>query len=81
MLSLGIGASAICFLFGYTMGLRRLYAYGLLALVVLVVGQIMGIFFAYLLLPLGITVMATGFALLIGFVRKYPLQGGKANAE
>jgi hypothetical protein len=63
------------------MGLKRLYAYGLLALIVLVIGHFLSIFFAYLLLALGITVMVAGFALLIGFVRKYPLQGEKAIAD
>lgn len=81
LLVVGIGSLAVCILFGFTMGLSRLYAYGLLALIVLAVGHFMGIFFAYLLLPLGITVMVTGFALLIDFVRKYPLQGGKAIAD
>jgi hypothetical protein len=81
LIIVGIGSLAVCLLFGYSMGLKRLYAYGLLALIVLVIGHFMGIFFAYLLLPLGITVMVTGFALLIGFVRRYPLQGGKAIAD
>jgi hypothetical protein len=63
------------------MGLKRLYAYGLLALIVLVVGHFMGIFFAYLLLTVGIAVTVAGFALLISFIRKYPLQGGKAIAD
>jgi hypothetical protein len=81
LIFVGIGALAICSLFGYIAGLSRLYAYGLLALLVLGVGHFMGIFFAYLLLPLGITVMVTGFYLLIGFVRKYSLKGGKAIAS
>jgi hypothetical protein len=63
------------------MGLKRLYAYGLIAVIVLVIGHFMGIFFAYILLALGLTVMVTGFGLLIGFVRKYPIQGDKAIAE
>jgi hypothetical protein len=81
MLILGFGSLAVCVLFGYSMGLRRLYAYGLLALISLVIGQFMGIFFAYVLVALGTTVMITGFALLIGFVRKYPLKGDNAIAE
>jgi hypothetical protein len=81
LLVVGSGSLAICALFGYTMGLRRFYAYGLLTLIVLAVGQVMHIFFAYLLLPLGIIIMVTGIAMLIGFVRKHPLQGDKAIAD
>jgi hypothetical protein len=78
MIVIGLASLGICSLFGYSMGLRRLYAYGLLALTLLVIGHIIGIFFGYILLVLGATVMAAGVALLIGFVRKYPLQGDKA---
>jgi len=74
----GIGSLAVCVLFGYSMGLKRLYAYGLLALIALIIGHFIGIFFAYILVALGTTVVATGVALLISFVRKYPLQGDKA---
>jgi len=81
MLIVGFGSLAVCLLFGYTMGLKRLYAYGLISVIALVIGHFMGIFFAYILLALGIMVMVTGFALLIGFVRKYPLQGVKAIAD
>jgi hypothetical protein len=81
MLIVGFGSLAVCILFGYSMGLKRLYAYGLLALVSLVIGHFMGIFFAYILMALGTTVMVTGIALLISFVKKYPLQGGKSVAE
>ncbi len=81
MLVVGFGSLAVCFLFGYSMGLKRLYAYGSLALIVLVIGHFMGIFFAYILSALGTTVMVVGFALLIAFTRKYPLKGEKAIAE
>lgn len=81
MLIVGFGSLAVCILFGYSMGLKRLYAYGLIALITLVIGHFTGVFFAYILLALGTTVMVTGIVLLIGFVRKYPLQGDKAIAE
>jgi hypothetical protein len=81
MLIVGFGSLAVCLLFGYSMGLKRLYAYGLLAVISLVIGHFMGIFFAYILFVLGITVLATGFAVLINFVKKYPLKGDKAIAE
>ena len=81
MIVIGIASLAICTLFGYSMGLRRLYAYGLLTLILLVSGYFIGIFFGYILLVLGTTVMAAGFALLISFIKKYPLQGDKAIAN
>jgi hypothetical protein len=81
MLVVGFGSLAVCILFGYSMGLKRLYAYGLLAVIALVIGHFVGIFFAYILFALGITVMVTGVAVLIGFVKKYPVKGEKAIAE
>jgi hypothetical protein len=81
MLIVGFGSLAVCILFGYSMGLKRLYAYGLLAIIAHVIGHFIGIFFAYILLALGTMVIAAGVALLIGFVKKYPLKGGKAIAE
>jgi len=81
MLIVGFGSLAVCILFGYSMGLKRLYAYGLLALISLVIGHFMGIFFAYVLVALGTAVTVAGFALLIGFIRKYPLKGDKTIAE
>ena len=81
MLLVGFGSLAVCILFGYSMGLKRLYAYGLIAAVSLVIGHFLGIFFAYILFALGITVMVTGVAVLINFERKYPLKGDKAIAE
>lgn len=80
LLVVGVGSLAVCALFGYSMGLKRLYAYGLIALTALVIGHFAGIFFAYILMALGSMVMATGIALLISFVKKYPLQGDKAIA-
>jgi hypothetical protein len=75
LLLVGIGGLVVCSLFGYAMGLKRVYAYGVLAFALFVVGHFSGIFFADLLIVLGITVMAVGFALLVQFLRKYPLKG------
>ena len=81
MIIIGLGTLGVCSLFGYSMGLKRLYAYGLLAAITLIIGHSSGIFFAYILAALGITVMVVGFALLISFVKKYPLKGDRAIAE
>ena len=80
MLIVGFGTLAVCALFGYSMGLKRLYAYGIIAAITLVIGHFIGIFFAYILMALGTTVTIAGFALLISFVKKYPLKGDKAIA-
>jgi hypothetical protein len=81
LILMGIGSLAVCVLFGYSMGLKRLYAYGVLALMALAIGHFVGIFFAYPVMALGTTVVAVGAALLIRFVRKYPVQGGTAIAD
>ena len=81
MIIISLGTLAVCTLFGYSMGIKRLYAYGLLAFIMLIIGHFAGIFFAYILVALGITVVAAGFALLIGFIRKYPLEGDKSIAK
>ena len=81
LIIMGMGSLAVCILFGYSMGLNRLYAYGGLALTALAIGHFMGIFFAYILVALGTTIVAAGVALLLRFVRKYPLQGDKTLAD
>jgi len=81
MLIVGLGSLVVCTLFGYTMGLKRLYAYGLLAAISLVIGHFMGIFFGYIIMALGTMVMVVGFVLLTNFVKRYPLKGDKAIAE
>lgn len=81
MLIVGFGSLAVSLLFGYSLGLKRLYVYGLLSVISLVIGHFAGISFAYILIALGTIVMVTGIALLIGFVRKYPLKGESAIAE
>jgi MFS family permease len=81
LLIIGVGSLAVFVVFGYTIALKRFYGYGLLALIAFAVGHFLGIFFAYIPMVLGTTIMITGIALLISFVKKYPLQGGKSVAE
>jgi hypothetical protein len=81
MLIVGFGSLAVSLLFGYSMGLKRLYIYGLLSVISLVIGHFVGFSFAYILIALGTVIMATGIALLISFVKKYPLKGEKAIVE
>lgn len=81
MLIVGFGSLIVCVLFGYSIGLKRLYVYGIIAAIALVIGHLTGIFFAYILFALAIVVIVTGFAVLINFVKKYPLKGDKAIAD
>ncbi|MCW4009062.1 MAG: hypothetical protein NWF05_00370 [Candidatus Bathyarchaeota archaeon] len=81
LIVVGTASLAVCVLFGYSMGLKRLYAYGVLSLVLFVIGHFLGVFFAYILLALGLAIISNGAFLLMKFVRKYPLQGGKALAD
>jgi hypothetical protein len=82
MIIIGIGATIISSLFAYTMGLKRLYAYGLLALALFLAGHFINIPFEYFLPAIGLVIIINGFVLLTQFVRKYPLpQGEGTNVE
>jgi hypothetical protein len=76
MIWIGLGAAVIGSLFAYTMGLKRLYGYGLLSLALFVGGYFLSVPFQYLLLLIGGIIIASGAVLLVQFVRKYPLQKG-----
>jgi hypothetical protein len=81
MIVVGLGGAVIASLFAYTMGLKRLHGYGLLTLALFASGHFRGIPFEYLLLAIGSVIIASGAALLVQFVRKYPLpKGAQANA-
>jgi hypothetical protein len=82
MLIIGIGALTISSLFAYTMGLKRLYGYGLLIFVLFFTGYFVAIPFEYFLVIIGLVIIFSGFALLTRFIRKYPLpQGDTINAQ
>ena len=82
MLIIGIGALTISSLFAYTMGLKRLYGYGLLIFVLFFTGYFVAIPFEYFLVIIGLVIIISGFAILTRFIRKYPLpQGDKINAQ
>jgi len=82
MIIIGVAAATISSLFAYTMGLKRLYAYGLLTLVLFLTGHFITIPFGYFLVTIGLVIIITGFVLLMRFIRKYPItQGDKKNAE
>jgi hypothetical protein len=80
MIVIGVGAAIISSIFAYTMGLNRLYIYGLLALVLFWTSHFMAIPFAYPILTSGLTIVVNGFTLLVQFIKKYPLpKGGDAD--
>ena len=82
MIIIGISAAAMSSLFGYTMGLNRLHAYGILTLVLFLAGHFIAIPFGYILLAVGLVIIINGFVLLTQFIRKYPLpQGDEINVE
>jgi len=82
MIIIGVGAAAISSLFAYTMGLKRLYAYGLCTLVLFLAGHFMTIPFAYFPAAIGLGITGNGFVLLMRFIRKYPpTQGERRIAE
>ena len=76
MIWIGLGAAVIGSLFAYTMGLKRLYGYGLLTLALFATGYFLNFPFQYLLLLIGSIIIASGVALLIQFIQRYPLKKG-----
>jgi hypothetical protein len=82
MIIMGIGAVIISGLFAFTMGLKRLFAYGLLTLALLLISHFAIIPFAYSLLIIAFAITINGSILLVRFIRKHPLaQGDQTNAE
>jgi hypothetical protein len=80
MVLIGLGGAVISSLFAYTMGLKRLYGYGLLWFALFASGQFLSVPFEYLLLAIGSVIIASGAALLVRFMRRYPLpKGAHAN--
>jgi hypothetical protein len=70
---IGVLGAAISSLFAYTMGLKRLYVYGILTLALLITGHFIAVPFYYLLLTIGVVITVAGFVLLVRFIQKYPL--------
>ena len=76
LIVVGLGSAVIASLFAYTMGLKRLHGYGLLTLALFASGHFLSIPFEYLLLAIGSVIIASGTALLVQFIRRYPLPKG-----
>ena len=80
MILVGLGGGAISSLFAYTMGLKRLYGYGLLWFALFASGYFITVPLEYILLAIGSVIVASGAVLLVRFVQRYPLPKG-ANAD
>ena len=76
MIIIGISAAPISSLFAFTMGLKRLYVYGLVTLTMFLVGHFMVIQFEYFLFVIGFAIVIYGFVLLRQFLKKFPLSRG-----
>ncbi len=82
MIWIGLGSAVIASMFAYTMGLKRLYGYGLLTFALFASGHFISVPFEYLLLAIGSVIIASGATLLVQFIRRYPLpKGAQANVS
>lgn len=73
MLVIGVfGATLFC-IAGYTLRAQRTYAYALLTLIIFVTGHFLYYPLQYYLILLGTLILLFGLALLIRFIRRYPL--------
>jgi hypothetical protein len=77
MLLIGLGAFIISSLFGYTIGLKRLYSYGVLALALFGILQFITFPFEYILYAIGSIIIISGITILSRFVQKYPRTSGE----
>lgn len=82
MIFIGLRAFVISSLFAYTIGLQRLYAYGIVSLALFTISHFITVPIEYLLVTIGLVILVYGSLLLMQFIRKYPLsQGEKSNAQ
>jgi hypothetical protein len=77
MLFIGLGTFIISSLFGYTIGLKRLYGYGALTLALFGILQFITFPFEYIIFAIGFIIIICGIALLTRFVQKYPIAPGE----
>lgn len=76
MVVIGVATFAIASVFAYVMGLKRMGAYGVLALTLFTAGQFIVLPFEYIVLTIGATTICYGVILLWKFTKKYPLTHG-----
>ena len=74
MLVFGLIVGSAFVVAGTVTGIKRLYAYAVLAVLLLGVANFVNFHAAWLVLVLGGAVLVSGISLLIRFVRKYPVE-------
>lgn len=77
VLFIGLGTFIISSLFGYTIGLKRLYGYGVLALILFGLLYFITFPFEYVLFVIGLIIFIYGAILLSRFMKKYPIHFGE----
>jgi len=73
MLVIGVSVAASFSVVGYTFRITRMYAYALLTLIMFVTGHFLYYPLNYYVILLGSLILLFGLALLIHFIRRYPL--------
>lgn len=73
MLVIGVSIAVSFWAVGYTFRTRRMYAYALLTLIMFVTGYFLYYPLHYYLFLLGTLILLFGSAMLIRFIRRYPL--------
>jgi hypothetical protein len=73
MLVIGSSVAASLCVVGYTFRIKRMYAYAVLTLVLFVTGHFLYYSLHYYLILSGTLILLFGLALLIRFIRRYPL--------
>lgn len=73
MLVIGVSAAASFCVIGYAFRISRMYAYALLTLIMFVTGHFLYFPLYYYMTLLGTLILFSGLAMVIRFVRRYPL--------
>ncbi len=73
MFVIGVSAAASLCVVGYAFRIERMYAYALLTLIMFVTGHFLSFPLYYYMTLLGTVILLFGLALLIRFIRRYPL--------
>jgi len=73
MLVIGVSVATSFCVVGYTFRIKRMYAYALMTLIMFVTGHFLSYPLHYYLTLLGTLILLSGLAMLIRFIRRYPL--------
>ncbi len=73
LLIIGLSGASFISLFAYVFRIYRLYAYGILTLIIFVAGHFVILPFPHFVVLLGALILLSGLSVLIRFLRKYPI--------